>query len=256
MSASGFCVFSSKSAAKKMFLDHGLTGDTTLCKVKDADNVIHLLWVNKQGADVVFLPVFAHDIALPDMKHAELMPLTRTVFITYQKQELNICFLVVFHNDDIVIRMLKIFPDQTMVEEYCALKGIVPQSISLCKMHKISGNQYVTACWSIWYEDPKNLDEDGEPIRMEEFLPVDLADSDLVDEDSLRGLNSIYLHENDFFKVQGTIYRVAKDEEGKLFITKDFFTQKNEKERSQEPLSKKEKEAENAHCCIVPLRQH
>ena len=256
-SASGWCLFGSKKEAVEMFDCLGLKGKTLLCNAVTPDGQIYTLWINKGETGVSFLPVFNLDLNEFDLRNVVLKPVSETMLL-YQKNKngSGIGFIAVFMEDDIVIRIMKIIPDENIMAAYCMFQGIEPEEIRLCRICTVQNDIYITACWSVRYEDPNELGPDGEPVVCETFLPVDFTDADKLHEFDFSSLNDLTIKEKEYFKVQDQIYQLRRDEKGKLFITKDFFGPRQYREREREPEEKTEAEKKNKKCKIIPLRQH
>ncbi len=260
-SASGSCVYCTKTEAERRFAELGVKGQTALCYIKDGKGETFVLWVNDDGKNVRFLPLFIDDMRLDNLHYADIIPLRTNAFLFHKRgKDCGISYFVLINEHETVVRQVKIFLDQYLVENYCSTRGINPTGIYICKMQTIKDNEYLTTCWSIEYEDPNNLDEDGEPEQYGMLLAIDLADSDILFNIGIANVNSIYLHEGDTFKVQGVLYRVMKDEFGKYFITKDLFSPKEEptpEEKQEKPEApEKDDEADEPACLIIPFHPH
>ena len=256
-SADGWCLFGSKKEAVDMFNRLGLHGETILCNVITPEGEIYPLWVHKGETGFSFLPVFHLNLDEIDLRSALIKPVPYTMLLYHKKKDKGgIAFVAVFAGDDIIIRIMKIIPDQYMLEAYCAFQGIVPKEVRLCRIYTVQENRYVTVCWSVCYES-YDLDEQG-TVAYETFLLVDFADSDKFQELSFSSLNEFTLQEKEFFKVQGQIYRVLRDEQGKLFITKDCFSPEKARDQVRAKLTEQEEDDEdektNKKSRIIPLR--
>lgn len=268
-SATGKCLCGSKKEADEMFRSMGVFGDTFLCNVTVPDGRTSAFWICVDDVGITFLPIFDYGLNLSKCRGLQIQPITANTLLYQKKNDsAGICYMAVFAEDDIIIRLIKIFPDQQLVEAFCLLKGLNPKYVFLYKMYTIQGNEYVTSCWGVYYEKPDELDEDGEPTEYVMYIPVDTADEDLFEEKGIANLDIILLKEGERFKTQSQLYRVLKDEKDKLFITKDLFSLPKEKVKERNLLSKKPgvkapnevgkpKEAEKPKTCrIIPLRQH
>jgi hypothetical protein len=252
--ASGECVFRSKSLADRAFKGVGLFGETKLCLVRNNQGT-HVMWANVTPYFVAFLPVFLEDFKLNPPLNNEFVPIEKSILVYREyRGGLGACYLVLFGSDEILFTQIKMLPDQMMVEKYCEAQGLKVTHISICKMMTIQDHRYVITCWSVEYEKPEEPDEDGEPSQYVTYVPVDFAESEKLRDASLSKLNEEYLHENDVFVAQKTIYRVLKDEEGKYYISKELFPRP--KEKTREVIRMKNDEAEKRICKIVQLRQH
>lgn len=252
--ASGECVFSMRSLADRAFKGAGLFGETKLCLVKNSQGT-HVMWANITPYFVTFLPVFLEDFKHNPSRNNEFVPIEENMLVYREyRGGLGACYLVLFGSGEILFTQIKILPDQLLVEKYCEARGLKVTHISICKLMTIQDHRYVMTCWSVEYEKPEELDEDGEPSKYATYFPVDFTESEKFRGASLSKLNEEYLHENDVFMAQETMYRVLKDEEGKYFISKDLFL--NPKENIHEVTKMKKDEAEKRVCKIVPLHQH
>lgn len=247
-SAEGGCVYCTKTEAAMRFMQLGMTGITYLCDVKDIKGRHFTLWINMMGEDICFLPLFIDDMELNDLCFADISPIIETAFIYHKRdEESGVSYLAIVEKDEIVIRQLRIFLDQNMVENYCATQQIKPTGIYLCQMRTVHNDEYVATCWSIEYENPNELDENEEPQLYETLLPVDLADSDILQKVGIPNINNVYLHSGDVFRAQGVMYRALKDENGKFFLTRDLFTTPESDSREE----KNEKPATKAKGCKI-----
>jgi len=253
-SAENRCLFSSKSEAELYFLRLGATGKTNLCWIKDVSGRDFILWLNDNGKESYFLPLFTDELEIPDISSANITLIDRSTFIYHKRDEMSgTSYLAIAYNGDMLIRQVRIFADQEMVENYCASQNIKPSGIYLCKLCTVQENSYIATCWSIEYDDPNDLDENGEPMMCERLLPVDTADSVFLQDLGIADINNVYLHDGDTFRSQGTIYRVLKDQNGKFFLTHELFTKP---ETAVEPsTAESEKADENeTKCKIVSFR--
>lgn len=252
--ASGACVFSMRSLADGAFKGAGLFGETKLCLVKNSQGT-HVMWANITPYSVTFLPVFLEDFKHDPPRNNEFVPIEENMLVYREyRGGLGACYLILFGSDEILFTQIKILPDQLLVEKYCEARGLKVTHISICKLMTIQDNKYVLTCWAVEYEEPEELDEDGEPRQYATYFPVDFTESEKLRDARLSKLNEEYLHENDTFVAQETMYRVLKDEEGKYFISKDLFSKP--KENIHEVTKMKKDEAEKRVCKIVPLHQH
>ena len=254
--AAGGCVYCSKSEADERFTKQGMKGITSLCHVTDKTGVDTVLWVNAEGRKLNFLPLYVEDMVLEVLYETSVTPIAQTAML-FRKidEDVGRCYL--YNKDDETVRQIRIFADEQMVENFCRIRGGVPYSIALCKMFALPSSQYVTTCWSVYYNNPTELNEEGEPQGYESLLPVDLADADVLTEYGMSELTPVMLEAGQIFKVHNVLYRVLKDENDKLFITKKFFQYpQNNKEREKQPESKNNNDEQKSACRIITLRQN
>ena len=255
VSALGGCVFCSKSDAEKRFLEIGVKGGSTeLCYVRcNDDEKNYILWVNADNGNLSCLPLFVEDADLGNLNNVTVIPLLRTALIYHKRNQNNGVFYILIKGQNDTVRKIKIFSDEDMIDNYCAVQGYKPYGVALCKVFSIKDNRYITTCWSICYDDPHEHGANGKPQNYETLLTVDLADADLLEEVGVANLYTVLLKEGDTFKTQGKLYRILKDENGKLFITGDLFTRYMEKTREQQ-LSDNDKR--KSVCRIVSLQKN
>ncbi len=249
--ASGECVFRIKSLADQTFKAMGFNGETKLCRVDNLQRA-QVVWANISSKRIVYLPVFFGDFALEPPEVDEIVPIEKTFFLYRERDDkFGAYYIVLFYDDEILFYQIRMLPNHLLVEKYCEARGLNVTHISICKLMTIKDNKYVLTCWAVEHEEP---DDRGCPIRYSTLIPVDFAESEKLRDASLSKLNEEYLHENDVFVAQKTIYRVLKDEEGKYYISKELFPRP--KEKTREVIRMKNDEAEKRICKIVPLRQH
>lgn len=247
------CLFCSKVEAELFFLRLGVVGKTSLCCIKDVKGRSFILWLNDNGKEKFFLPLFIDEMEIPDLNSADIMLLDRSTFIYHKRDDISgTSYLAIANNGDMLIRQVRIFADQEMVEHYCASQNIKPTGIYLCKICTVQDNHYIATCWAIEYDDPNEVDEDGEPLLCERLLPVNVADSEFFQDHGIADINNIYLHEGDIFKSQGVIYRALKDRNGKFFLTHELFTKPET--ATDNKAAESEKKANKTKCKIVSFR--
>ena len=237
--ASGVCVCCSKKDAEATFKKNGMAGDIYLCRVEDSKSDAHLFWVSV-GQKFGFLPVFKEDTELKAPK--KVTPITKTTMIYHLiTSKLGVCYL--FSKEAELIYRVLLLPDENMVSNFCAIQGLSPISISIVNIMKIQGNDYVTTCWAVDYENPNEVDEYGEPQGYTLYIPINFLDyAKMAD----LGLAECYydpVKENDAFMVQGIVYRACKDESG-WYLSKDLFANNKTAKKSKEK------------CKIIPLKRN
>lgn len=253
VSAENGCVCSSKTLAERYFREIGAKGRTGLCETV-VDGATYILWVNADCKSRTYLPVFLTDAGLDLPKDVKFTPIEGTTLI-YQRHKngYGVCYMVVA-NGDIIIRQLKIIATEQLLQNYCALQGIVPEDVTMEKMFTIGENRYLSTCWAFSYANKNELTKSGEPQKYVSFVPVDLADSDILDEIDLTNIRTEPLKKNDIFQVQGTNYRVMRDSKGYLFFTDDLFSPEDGEPADSKPAEDEKKpEAEESECKIIPL---
>ena len=97
---------------------------------------------------------------------------------------------------------------------------------------------------TVSYENPNELDENGDPQEYELLIPVDLMDSAILEEHGMNSLNNEYIHQGETFKLNGELFRALRDENNKLFITKDLFS----------PIKKENNQKQKSACQIIALK--
>ena len=249
--ASGECVFRIKSFVDQAFKEMGFNGETKLCRVDNLQRP-RVVWANISSKRIVYLPVFLGDFALEPPEDDEIVPIEKTYFLYRERDDrFGAYYIVLFYDDEISFHQIRILPNQKLVEKYSEAQGLKVTHISICKLMTIQDNKYVITCWVVEHEEP---DDRGCPIQYYTLIPVDFAESEKLEGANFSKLNEEYLHENDTFVAQNTIYRVLKDEKGNYFLSKDLFSKP--KENVREEMKSKKDEAEKRVCKIVPLRQH
>lgn len=247
--ASGVCFCCSKKEAVSYFKRLGITGETNLCQVKDENGKNFILWINENDKQINFLPLFHEDMFLT-LQNVTVVPIEQNVFIYHQRDsESGACYLVLKDTEETLVRQIKLLPDENMIENYCATQGIIPRSIVLCKMFSIKDNRYLMSCWSIYYEDPRELDSYGYPQHYETLLPVDLDDSDTLAEIGLTNVYSQIVKDDETIRVQGKIYRLRRNENGKVFLSKNLFA------KSDAETKKQNAEDQKSKCRFIALKQ-
>ena len=246
--ASGDCAFSTKSFVDQTFKEMGFNGETKLCRVDNLQKP-RVVWANISSKRIVYLPVFWGDFALDFPEDDEIVPIEKTFFL--YRERFCAYYLVLFYDDEISFRQIRILANQELVEKYSETRGFNVTHISICKLMTIQDNKYVLTCWDVEHEEP---DDHGCPIQYSTLVPVDFAELEKLGGMNLSKLNEEYLHENDTFVAKNTIYRVLKDEKGNYFLSKDLFSKP--KENVREEMKSKKDEAEERVCKIVPFRQH
>lgn len=246
VSAQGRCVYSSTSEASARFEELGLKSRALLVSMKEHDGRTHLMWANTDNNQLVLLPVFADDVGIDQKAFVgiDVAEVPSMVYHNYHSEDDGgLCYLVLPLNGQVVVRMLTVWSDQELVERYFAFMGIKPKSISMCKMFSIQESSYLTTCWQILYEDSSLVDDYGNIAKYRTYLPVDLADSDVMRISTTKMFTKA-VRVDDTFVTNGKIYRLAKDENRKLFLTQELFTPENTETKTDTERK----------CKVVPFR--
>ncbi len=241
--ASSLCFLCSKKEAENFFAQAGYRGITQLCYTFDRNGQRNILWVNIDGQIIHFLPLFMRDLKMDDFHIVRIYPLTDDVMIYHEyAKDLGVCLM--FLKEQNAVRQVRLLTDETMVENYCAIKGIKPEGISLCKICTIPENNCISVCWSVTYENPEELDDYGDIQKYETIIPVCLTDSDILAEHEINNLNTEFISDGKAFRLNGELFRALRDEEDKLFITKDLFS----------PIKKENNQKQKSACQIIALK--
>ena len=232
MSADEYCVASTQHQAELCFLRQGIFGDVFLAKVTTVGAAINadiqlkngkklgaekLFWVckNENGEICSYLPLFVEDANLDDMYYTEVKVVSKTMLI----ENNGIIYILVFDKfGKAVVRIMTVYFSQIMIEGLAQLQGFKFKEVYLVKIHTIPKNEYVGACWSLFFEEQ---DDDGETIDSNLLMPVDVFESQKLSDVGLKSLNSSIVHENDTVKVGNVFYTLKFCEDGKRYLLKN-----------------------------------
>jgi hypothetical protein len=249
------CMYCSRQEVIKAFRGFEVEGRVSLCHVIDESRSVNtMMWFCIDGSKVNFLPLFTDDAFIKSLHNITITPMYKdAILLSKSGERQGVCYFYI--KEEETVRQIKIFPDENMVEKFFNLKGYRTLAVLLVRVFLAPESKYVTTCWSVYYEDPDELDDEGEPQKYLNLLPVDLADFDIIREYGPARLHPVMLEEGETFVVQGEAYRVLKDGKKKLFITKDIFTKPNQKPMMKVLGAKEEKNEPKSKCRVIKLKK-